>query len=478
MNDRLQKTDSKQPIQTIPNRLPTTPSAAQPHRSTHFFKLTGVPPSVYLIPEINLRRPGAMLNEKQKLDTLMMLGIELNRIHDLDILLERVLKRARQFVNADAGSIYIREGNHLNFAHSQNATLRKRLPVGEKLIYASFSVPIDETSIAGYAAATGKMLSIPDVYQLPPTKSYRFSKKFDKASGYVTRSMLTIPLMSAQKDVLGILQIINAQDQEKRIRAFSQTDEKVMLYFAGIAAVALERAQMTRAMILRMIRMAEMRDPKETGAHVNRVAGFSLEIYEHWAQRHQIDRKEIEKTRDVLRMGAMLHDVGKVATSDLILKKPAQLSFEEFEIMKQHTVQGARLFSNLQSVYDEAAAIIALNHHEKWDGSGYPGHVDPHTGRPLPGHEVPTGQSLPGKKGEEIPLLGRIVAIADVYDALSSKRSYKEPWDESRSIEIISRGAGIHFDPELVDIFLERIAFIRAIQERYAETDTGDDFTD
>ncbi len=411
-----------------------------------------------------------MLNEKQKLDTLMTLGIELNRIHDLDILLERVLTRARQFVNADAGSIYIRDGNRLDFTYSQNDTLQKRLPAGEKLIYSTFSVPIDETSIAGFSAATGKMLSIPDVYKLSPTKSYHFSKRFDKASGYVTRSMLTIPLMSSKKDVLGILQIINTQDQDKRIRTFSQTDEKVMLHFAGIAAVALERAQMTRSMILRMIRMAEMRDPKETGAHVNRVAGFSLEIYEHWAKRRSLDQKEIDKTRDVLRMGAMLHDVGKVATSDLILKKPAQLSFEEFEIMKQHTIHGARLFSDPQSDYDEAAAIIAMNHHEKWDGTGYPGHVDPISGKPMPGHESPAGRPLPGKKHEEIPVLGRIVAIADVYDALSSKRSYKEPWDESRSIEIISQGAGTHFDPELVEIFLERIALIRIIQARYSES--------
>jgi len=410
-----------------------------------------------------------MLNEKQKLDTLMVLGIELNRIHDLDILLERVLTRARQFVNADAGSIYIREGSRLNFAHSQNATLQRRLPEGEKLIYSTFSVPVDQKSIAGYAAATGKMLSIPDVYQLAPTKSYHFDKKFDEASGYVTRSMLTIPLMSSKKDVLGILQIINAQDQENRIQAFTRTDEKVMLHFAGIASVALERAQMTRAMILRMIRMAEMRDPKETGAHVNRVAGFSLEIYEQWAKRRGIDRKEIDKTRDMLHMGAMLHDVGKVATSDLILKKPSPLSFEEYEIMKRHTIHGARLFSNLQSDYDEAAAIVALNHHEKWDGSGYPGHVDPMTGKPLTGHEPPSGGQMPGKKGEEIPIFGRIVAIADVFDALSSKRSYKEPWDEARSIEIISQGAGSHFDPELVEIFLNQLAFIRAIQARYTE---------
>ena len=412
-----------------------------------------------------------MLSEKQKLDTLMVLGIELNRIHDLDILLERVLTRARQFVHADAGSIYIREGQRLRFAHSQNDTLQRQLPAGEKLIYSTYSLPIDPTSIAGYAAATGKMLSIPDVYVLSPTKRYHFSKKFDQAAGYVTRSMLTIPLMSSKKDVLGILQIINAQDQEKHIRAFSTSDEKVMLHFAGIAAVALERAQMTRAMVLRMIRMAEMRDPKETGAHVNRVAEFSLEIYEVWAKNRNLDRKEIDKTRDVLRMGAMLHDVGKVATSDLILKKPTRLNAEEFETMKQHTIQGALLFSNVQSDYDEAAAIIALNHHERWDGSGYPGHVDPLTGAPLPGHENRARGTPPGKRGEEIPILGRIVAIADVYDALSSRRCYKAPWDENRSIESISQGAGIHFDPELVEIFVDRIPFIRTIQDRYAEKD-------
>ena len=410
-----------------------------------------------------------MLNEKQKLDTLMVLGIELNRIHDLDILLERVLTRARQFVHADAGTIYISEGKRLRFAQFQNDTLESKLPPGGKLVYSTFSLPIDPTSIAGYAAATGKMLSIPDVYTLSPTKSYRFNKEFDKASGYVTRSMLTIPLMSARRDVLGILQIINAQDQEKKIRAFSRSDEKVMLHFAGIAAVALERAQMTRFMILRMIRMAEMRDPGETGAHVNRVADISLDLYEAWAQKHKIEQKEIDNTRDVLRMGAMLHDVGKVAISDLILKKPGQLNDAEFDIIKEHTVHGARLFSDLQSDYDEAAAIIALNHHEKWDGTGYPGHVNPLTGAPLPGHEPKNGDSMPGKKGEEIPLLARIVAISDVFDALSSKRCYKESWDEGSSIEGIRQGAGSHFDPELVELFVERIPIIREIQKRYQD---------
>jgi response regulator RpfG family c-di-GMP phosphodiesterase len=163
-----------------------------------------------------------------------------------------------------------------------------------------------------------------------------------------------------------------------------------------------------------------------------------------------------------------------VATSDLILKKPAALEPEEFEIMKQHTIQGARLFSNRQSDYDEAAAIIALNHHEKWDGTGYPGHVDPLTGKPLLGYEDRTRGPAPGKKGEEIPILGRIVAIADVFDALSSKRCYKSSWEEHRSIECISLGAGTLFDPELVEIFVNRIPAIRSIQDRYVDEGKDD----
>ncbi len=411
-----------------------------------------------------------MLTEKEKLDSLTRLGVELNQINDLDILMERVLTRARQFVNADAGSIYIRDRQWLHFSYTQNETLQNKLPRGEKLVYSTFRIPIDEKSIAGYVAATGQALNIPDVYKLEPTLPYKFSKRFDQTAGYRTVSILTVPLTIATGDILGILQIINAQDENGRITTFTKADEQMMFHFAGIAAVALERAQMTRALILRMIRMAEMRDPKETGAHVNRVAGFSVEIYEQWALKRQLSQKEIDKSRDILRMAAMLHDVGKVATSDVILKKPDRLSDDEYQIMKQHTIQGARLFENRQSDFDEAAGIVALNHHERWDGTGYPGHVDPVTGLALKGFELPNGGAR-GKKGKEIPLFGRIVALADVFDALSSRRSYKEPWDESKILKQIEMEAGRHFDPELVEIFFNRLDVIRSIQARYNEED-------
>lgn len=411
-----------------------------------------------------------MLTQHEKLDALTGLGIELNKINDLDILMERVLTRARQFANADAGSIYIRNGERLHFTYTQNDTLQQKLPQGEKLIYSTFELPIDKKTMAGYVAETAETLNIRDVYQLDISLPYRFGTQFDETAGYKTKSALTIPLINSNQDVLGILQIINAQNESQHIVSFTLDDEHIMHHFAAIAAVALERAQMTRALILRMISMAEMRDPKETGAHVNRVAGYAVELYEQWARRRKIDDKEIDKTRDILRMAAMLHDVGKVATSDLILKKPDKLDADEFEIIKQHTILGARLFLLKQSDFDEAASIVALNHHERWDGTGYPGHVDYQTGLPLEGFRLPDGGAR-GKKGEEIPLFGRIVALADVFDALSTKRSYKEAWDEEKIKAKIAQGAGNQFDPELVEIFFNRYTVIRSIQKRYSEDD-------
>jgi HD-GYP domain-containing protein (c-di-GMP phosphodiesterase class II) len=212
-----------------------------------------------------------------------------------------------------------------------------------------------------------------------------------------------------------------------------------------------------------------MRDPLETGAHVNRVASFAIELYERWARKKGVDGKEITKNRDIFRMAAMLHDVGKVAISDTILKKPAKLTAEEFRIMKQHSILGARLFMDGQSEFDKAASDVSLTHHERWDGMGYPGHVDLRTGLPLAEYTKPDGKPR-GRSREEIPLFGRIVAIADVYDALCSARIYKEAWDETRVLKIFEDGAGTQFDPELIEIFFSCLEFFHVIRQRYPDT--------
>ena len=408
-----------------------------------------------------------MLTEKEKIDLITRISLDINQVKDLDMLLERILSNMRKFFNADAGSMYLKSNDELRFSFTQNDTLQKRLKPGKKLIYSTFSLPVDNNSISGYVAKNRKLVNIPDVYAMRG-KPYTFDAEFDELSDYRCKSMLAVPMTNERDEVLGVIQIINAQDEKGAVVPFSPADERVIAHFATIAALAIERAQTTRNIILRMIRLAEMRDPTETGAHANRVAAFSVEIFEQWARKQDMSIEEINHQRDILRMAAMLHDVGKVAISDLILKKPGKLTPEEFEAIESHTYLGARLFIENPSELDAMALQVTLNHHEKWDGTGYPGQVEPFSGKPLPSHTAQDGKALP-KAGEEIPLFGRIVAVADVYDALSSRRAYKEPWHEDRVLATMERGAGTQFDPSLIDAFFATLDVLKSIAARYPE---------
>ena len=234
-----------------------------------------------------------MFNEKEKLQEIIQSSSELSEINDLDLILEKILTKARKLVNADAGSIYIKEDDELKFSHSQNETLSKKLPAGKKLIYTLFALPINNRSIAGYVANNGGILNIPDVYEISPGVPYGFSKNFDVVSHYRSKSMLTVPLNS-RGNIVGVLQLINAQNKNGKIVPFFKEDEPLVAYFANTAAVAIERAQMTRTIILRMISMAELRDPMETGAHVNRVAGYSVELFLAWAKQRYVQQKLID----------------------------------------------------------------------------------------------------------------------------------------------------------------------------------------
>ena len=409
-----------------------------------------------------------MASQDEKLQRILNLGFEISQIKDIDLLLEKVLSEARSFTNCDAGSIYVKEGESLKFSYAQNITLQRKLPPGRKLPYSTFTVPINSSSIAGYVASNGSILNIADVYSLGTSYPFSFNPSYDQKAGYRTCSMLTIPLKNFRGDIIGVLQLINALDASGKVVPFNPDEEHNIIYFANNAANAIERAKMTREIILRMNKMAEMRDPKETGPHVNRVAAYSVILYEAWAEKNGLLREEIDKSRDVLRMAAMMHDVGKVAISDMILKKPGRFTPEEFQIMKLHTLYGANLFSDVHSDFDESAAIVAVNHHERWDGKGYPGHIDLVTQQPLPGYENESGCAR-GKQGEEIPLFGRIVALADVYDALSSKRCYKEAWDEESVTRTIQEESGKQFDPQLVETFMECLDSIRQAEKLYPD---------
>jgi len=395
---------------------------------------------------------------KDKINDILRITEELNQIRDIDSLLDRVLLEARHFTHADAGSIYLVEKGQLKFGYVQNDTLARK-DKANKYLYVDHTMPINPTSMAGYVALSQKPLVIDDAYHIDAELPCGFNRSFDRESSYRTRAVLTIPLKTSRGLLIGVMQIINPLDHECQVVPFSEEAKRLVSFFAGHAASAIEKAKMTREMILRMIQIAELHDPDETGSHVNRVGAYSIEIYNRWALDQGRPNEEIKRIRDVLRIAAMLHDVGKVAISDLLLKKSSELSDAEYERIKRHTLYGARLFTHSTSEWDDMAGTIALNHHERWDGGGYPGNIEDVYSEP--------SRFGPGKRGREIPLPARIVALADVYDALSSPRAYKEGWTEKQTLDYIGGQKEKHFDPDVTAAFFTIHDVIQAIKQRY-----------
>ena len=206
-----------------------------------------------------------------------------------------------------------------------------------------------------------------------------------------------------------------------------------------LSLVRLDELRETRLQIVhRLGRAAEYKD-NETGMHVIRMS--------HYAQQLALAAGCTATWAEDLLNAAPMHDVGKIGIPDAILRKPGPLDAAEWEVMRQHPRIGAEIIGEHPSGVLRLARSIALTHHEKWDGSGYPA----------------------GLAGEQIPLESRIVAIADVFDALTSRRPYKEAWSLEAALEHIQAQAGRHFDPRLVAHFVTLLPTLAAIQQRWAE---------
>lgn len=225
----------------------------------------------------------------------------------------------------------------------------------------------------------------------------------------------------------------------------SEIDRRLLEMFTQNVSIAFENVQLhedvaaTQREIVYLLGEAVETRSQETGHHVKRVAEISRIL----AKASGMDDEDVE----LIKHASPLHDIGKVGIPDAILNKPGKLDPAEWEIMKSHAVLGHRMLAGSERKIIKAGAIIALEHHEKWDGTGYP-------------H---------GKSGEGIHIYGRIAALADVFDALGSERAYKKAWPTEKAVALVREERGRHFDPALVDVFLDNLDVIVDVRSRFAD---------
>ena len=378
---------------------------------------------------------------------LIDIGVALSSERNLDKLLNRIVREARSLTCAEGGSLYLRQGDRIRFAVCQNDRLTR-----EDMAPTAFETvefPLDRTSIAGHVMLSGQPLNLEDAYCLPADAPYKFNNDFDLQTDYKTHSVLTVPLRRGVNEVVGALQLINYHPQhQSRPLPFPEFTVRLAESLASQATVAYSNVCLTEELktahydtIFRLSLAAEFRD-SETSNHLKRMSHYSRIIAQY------LGLSETEQ--ELIYYASPMHDIGKIGISDSILLKPGKFTPEERKVMEQHTTIGAEILANSDSSLLKKSAAIALSHHEKYDGSGYPN----------------------GLQAEQIPLEGRIVALADVFDALSSRRVYKAAWNLEDVYRLVDESTGTHFDPQVVAAFYAGQEEILDIYHRYQDMES------
>src|SRR5574341_421962 len=275
---------------------------------------------------------------KLQITRLNQIGIALSSEHNLNKLLEIIVKEARSFTEADGGSLYIKEGDKLNFLVAQTESLEHRSK--SKHSFKSFYVPLTKASISGYVAITGEILNIPDVYHIPPTVEYRFNKDFDVKMEYRSKSMLTVPMRDHQDEIIGVLQLVNSMDQAGKVTPFKKEYELLILSLASQAAVAIRNAKLIeeikelfRSLVRYSVKAIDSRS-KHTAGHSSRVAKYSKRFAQALNEEQDGRLGKIQFTPEQIEelyMCGLLHDIGKIGVKEAVLEKTTKLNEAQME---------------------------------------------------------------------------------------------------------------------------------------------------
>lgn len=349
--------------------------------------------------------------------SLVKIGRSITAVTDIDVLLKVIAEETKIAIQADRCTVFL-----LDKAKNE---LWSKVALGMDSKEIRF--PADK-GLAGYVVKTGEPLNIPDAYS-----DSRFNPDVDKQTGYTTKTILCLPIKNNNQEIIGAFQVLN-----KRGGVFTKSDEDLLVAIGGSASIALENAQLFEqqkelykeqkelfeSFINTLATSIDARD-KITAGHSSRVKLYSMLLTDELG----CD----EKFKELIEKAAILHDIGKIGIRDSVLQKEGKLTDEEYKHIQEHVQITHNILDKIYMSEDfKMITEFACSHHEKYDGSGYYRHL----------------------KGEDIPYGGRILAVADVFDAITSKRHYRDKMPIQNVIDILISGKDKHFDGRLVDAFL------------------------
>ena len=366
------------------------------------------------------------LSTNEILEVLFVSLTEISWANKYDDILSLLARMCETFTNAQRCNVWV--------VSDDRDTMWTKAADGIDII----EIPID-SSVVGSCVTNREKIIIDDVYQ-----DNRFNPELEKKRAYKTKSVMATPLYDHKKIVIGAFEVINHEGESdffdekdmERLSLVSSYGAEVLI----AAKHANEIEQMQKEMVLAIDEMAESH-LKERVNHLKRVAEYSKLL----ALAYGLSSEDAQ----LLKQASPMYDIGKVAIPEHILNKPGRFDEEERYIMSKHPELGFKTIKNSNRPLLKAAAIVAYEHHEKWDGSGYPN----------------------AKSGEEIHIFGRITALADVFDALGSDRVYKKAWSDEKIFSFLQEEKGKHFEPKLIELFFENLDAILAVRSQFKDAD-------
>lgn len=361
--------------------------------------------------------PEKLPQKRDPLIALLKIGQAVSAETDIDALLKVIAEETKSAIQADRCSVFLYD--------KKNEELWSKIALGMDSQEIRF--PVDK-GLAGHVVKTGETINIKDAYL-----DDRFNKEIDMQTGYKTKTILCMPIKNLNHEIIGAFQVLNKLSGE-----FSEEDEDLLIAIGSSAGIALENAQLFKKQQEMFIEQKQVFDSfidtlaasidardKITAGHSSRVRLYSGLI----ARELDLDTKIIE----IIETAATLHDIGKIGIRDSVLQKEGKLTDEEYQHIQEHVEITHNILERIHMSDDfKLVTEIACSHHEKYNGMGYYRKLS----------------------GEDIPLGGRILAVSDVFDAITSKRHYRDKMPIDNVIQILLKDSGSHFDKKIVDCFI------------------------